>query len=228
MTGPGDEMAAGAGGHSHLRTSHADREQVIGMFKAAFVQGRLPKDEFDLRVGQALASQTYADLAAVTADILGGLTRAQSPAPARKSASKEAVTAVACASAAWLSIWVPVVIVDGINSLANLVLLIVLISVVPVSLVGFLLYHAWLDNRAGGQPSRGLPPGAGGEVSQRLAPAGPGRTAPAANHGQRHAAQAVRRDLAGPQSSGSRPQRQWRSCALLAVGRSIAAQLACN
>ena len=59
-------------------------------------------------------------------------------------------------SAAWLSIWVPVVIVDGINSLANLVLMIVLISVVPVSLVGFLLYHAWLDNRAGGQSSARL------------------------------------------------------------------------
>ena len=35
MTEPGDEIAAGAGGHSHLRASHADREQVIGMLKAA-------------------------------------------------------------------------------------------------------------------------------------------------------------------------------------------------
>ena len=62
MAEPGDEIAAGAGGHSHLRASHADREQVIDKLKAAFVQGRLPRDEFDLRVGQALASQTYADL----------------------------------------------------------------------------------------------------------------------------------------------------------------------
>ncbi len=29
-----------------------DREQVIGVPKAAFVQGMLAKDEFDLRVGQ--------------------------------------------------------------------------------------------------------------------------------------------------------------------------------
>jgi len=49
--GPGDEIAAGAAGRSHLRASHADREQVIDVLKAAFVQGRLTKAELDLRVG---------------------------------------------------------------------------------------------------------------------------------------------------------------------------------
>src|SRR5215471_10797498 len=73
VAGPGDEIAAGAGGRGHLRASYADRDQVIGTLKAAFVQGRLVKDEFDLRVGQALASRTYADLAAVTADLPAGL-----------------------------------------------------------------------------------------------------------------------------------------------------------
>jgi hypothetical protein len=34
-----------------LRGSHADREQAAEVLKAAFVQGRLAKDEFDLRVG---------------------------------------------------------------------------------------------------------------------------------------------------------------------------------
>jgi hypothetical protein len=58
MTGPGDEIAAGAGDHGRLRAAHADREQVIGTLKAAFVQGMLAKDEFDARVGQALASRT--------------------------------------------------------------------------------------------------------------------------------------------------------------------------
>jgi hypothetical protein len=42
---------------------------VIGVLKAAFVEGRLAKDEFDLRVGQTLAARTYADLAGVTADL---------------------------------------------------------------------------------------------------------------------------------------------------------------
>ena len=39
------------------------------MLKVAFAHGRVTKDEFDARVGQAFASRTYAELAAVTADI---------------------------------------------------------------------------------------------------------------------------------------------------------------
>src|ERR1700745_2015205 len=85
MAGPGDEIAAGAGGRGHLRASHADREQVIGALKAAYVQGMLAKDEFDLRVGRSFASQTYADLAAVTADLPAGLAAAQPPEPAGES-----------------------------------------------------------------------------------------------------------------------------------------------
>jgi hypothetical protein len=80
-----------------MRASHADREQVIGMLKTAFVQGRLVKDEFDLRVGQVLASRTYADLDALTADIPTGLLRAQSPNPVRKPASVPTPTAVRAA-----------------------------------------------------------------------------------------------------------------------------------
>ena len=57
--------AAAAG----MRASNADRERVIDLLKAAFVQGRLVRDEFDVRVGQALASCTCAELVAVTADI---------------------------------------------------------------------------------------------------------------------------------------------------------------
>ena len=79
MVGPGDEIAAGAGGRSPLRASHADREQVIDALKAAFVQGRLDKDEFDLRVGQVLAA--YADLDVLTADIPAGLAAAAGARP---------------------------------------------------------------------------------------------------------------------------------------------------
>ena len=70
MAGPGDEIAAAEGqGRSEIRASHADREQVIEVLKAAFVHGRLAKDEFDLRVGQAFAAGTDAELAAATADL---------------------------------------------------------------------------------------------------------------------------------------------------------------
>ena len=88
MAGPGEEIAARAGGRGHLRSSHADREQVIGMLKAAFVQGMLARDEFDMRVGQVLASRTYAELAAVTADLPAGLAAAQPPEPAQAKAGQ--------------------------------------------------------------------------------------------------------------------------------------------
>jgi len=65
-----------------MRASHADREQVIETLKAAFVQGRLDRDEFDLRVGQTFASRTYAELAALTADIPARLAAARPPVPA--------------------------------------------------------------------------------------------------------------------------------------------------
>jgi Domain of unknown function (DUF1707) len=69
ITGPGDQTAAIAAGRAHLRAAHADRDQMIDMLKAAFVEGRLTKREFDARVSQTLASRTYAELAMVTAGI---------------------------------------------------------------------------------------------------------------------------------------------------------------
>lgn len=73
MAGPRDEQAATATGRSRLRASPADREQAIDTLKAAFVQDRLTKDEFDARIGQTLAARTHAELAMVTSDIPAGL-----------------------------------------------------------------------------------------------------------------------------------------------------------
>ena len=83
VTGPGDEVPADAAGRGRLRVSLADREQVIDTLKAAFVQGMLAKDEFDLRVSHAFLSRTYAELAAVTVGLPAEPTTAQPPRPAR-------------------------------------------------------------------------------------------------------------------------------------------------
>jgi Domain of unknown function (DUF1707) len=69
MSGPWDVRAARRASHSRMRASHADRDQVVDTLKDAFVDGRLTRDEFDSRVGDALASRTHADLAALTADL---------------------------------------------------------------------------------------------------------------------------------------------------------------
>jgi Domain of unknown function (DUF1707) len=64
MSGPWDVRAARRASHSRMRASHADRDQVVDTLKDAFVDGRLTRDEFDSRVGDALASLT-ADLPAI-------------------------------------------------------------------------------------------------------------------------------------------------------------------
>ena len=105
---PGDEMAAAvAAGRGRLRASHADREHVLDVLKAAFVQGLLTKDEFDLRVGQTFASRTYGGLAALTADIPAGLIGPQSlRKPARENPHPENkfVNSLACASFAVIAL----------------------------------------------------------------------------------------------------------------------------
>ena len=101
--GPGDQMAA-AKGSGHIRASDADREQVIDVLKDAFVQGRLTRDELSARAGKALVSRTYAELTAVTADILvtipAWLTEARPSrpgrVPARKPMNKKAVAWTTC------------------------------------------------------------------------------------------------------------------------------------
>lgn len=77
MDGPDQDTAAGRG---HLRAARADRERVIEVLKTAFVQDRLDQDEFGARVGLALAARTYAELAALTADLPAGLVAATPPA----------------------------------------------------------------------------------------------------------------------------------------------------
>jgi hypothetical protein len=80
LAGPGDETAAAEGRDpGSLRACHADREQVIGILKAAFVQGRLTGDELGARVDRVYASRTYAELAEVTADIPAELSEARPP-----------------------------------------------------------------------------------------------------------------------------------------------------
>jgi hypothetical protein len=190
-TGPGDELEAA--GRRHLRASHADREQVIGTLKAAFVEGRLTKGEFDLRVGQVLGSRTYGDLAALTADIPTRLTSARQPEPVRKSANKKkkAVVALACATPT-----IPVLLValppipDG-SPVAVLLIVLICVWGMAVGTGWLLLFGAWLNKRAGRPSAQGLPPSAGGQAPQHLPSAGLGRLLPPAGHRHRHTAEAA-------------------------------------
>ena len=94
-----------------LRASHVDREQAISALKAAFVHGRLTGDEFDARVGQALAARTHAELAAITADIPVGpmgvqpVRRPNQPALSVKSGVCVTVSAAMLAAVLWAAAW---------------------------------------------------------------------------------------------------------------------------
>jgi hypothetical protein len=107
-TGPQDPAAAG---RDRLRAGQADREQVIGTLKTAFVHGQLTRDELDTRAGQALTARTYADLAALTADIPAADIPAAAgpacpPAPARRRPlARAAAGSGSCLIIAAAAIW---------------------------------------------------------------------------------------------------------------------------
>lgn len=68
--GPGYGMMPA--GDGRLRASTADRERAVDVLKAGFAEGRLTKDEYDVRVSHAYGARTYAELAMVTGDLPGG------------------------------------------------------------------------------------------------------------------------------------------------------------
>jgi Domain of unknown function (DUF1707) len=188
-TGPGEEPEAA--GRGHLRASHADREQVIGTLKAAFVRGMLAKDEFDLRVGQTFAARTYGELAAVTADLPAGLAAAQPPQRARAPGEGRVlrpaiVFTVATATVFYAAVW-PVALAlpkSGLDhdphagvalaGTATYVYFLVLLGAVIQILTN------WLDRRSGRRPPRRPASGAAGQASPRLPSARPGGQQPPA------------------------------------------------
>ena len=148
MAGSGDERAAGAGDRNLLRASDADREQVIAVLKAAFVAGRLTKDEFDLRLTLVFASWTYADLAVLTADIPAGLAMAQSPEPVRESDTKKLIQRGAAVAAA-AGILIPTTVITAVGGPPALAIIfgLMLSSFLAVLIPGFLTLLAWAFDR---------------------------------------------------------------------------------
>ena len=193
MVGPADEIAADARARGHLRAADADREEVIDVLKAAFVQGRLAKDEFDLRVGQVLASRTYADLAALTGDLPAELSRVQPPEPARGSNDRRAVRAFAGAIVVLPGVTVGVSFMEAHNGPVILCLLGALLfsCVVGVPAAGLVMVlHSWLEKRSSRQISQGPPPSTGSEAPGHLASADPYRQLPPITHDPRHTSEA--------------------------------------
>jgi Domain of unknown function (DUF1707) len=160
----------------------AGREQVIAALKAAYVQGRLTKEEFDLRVGQALA--IYAELDALTADIPTAppagraLAAAEPPATepavtdraelARQAANRK-MTRQGTAGVAGLTFVLVTALIMPLNPVLAVIVGVMLTFFVAVLTAGLMTLLSWaLDRRSGAQgagnaggagPAQGLSPG---------------------------------------------------------------------
>ena len=151
--GQGREAAAAR--HSYLRASHADREHVIDVLKAAFVQGRLTRDELDVRVGQTLTSRIHADLTALTADLPAGLVpRRPARVPAARRPARPTVS-IAAKLGACLAVG-PTVLVGAYftsnDLLAKWLFVFVIVYYLALMVAGVVLLDSWHRKHSAEQP----------------------------------------------------------------------------
>jgi len=168
----------------------AGREQVIAALKAAYVQGRLTKEEFEIRVGQVLA--IYAELDALTADIPAAppavtvLAAAEPPAAepavaaraelAREAANKKMIRQ-GTAGVAGLTFVLVMAAGMPYNPVFAVTVGVLLTSFVAVLAAGLLTLLSWaLDRRSDAQgagdaggagPAQGLSPGTADQEGRR-------------------------------------------------------------
>jgi hypothetical protein len=218
MVGPGDGITAGDKGLDRLRASHAGREQVIDALKDAFVQGRLTKDELDLRVSKALAS--YAELDALTADIPAGPpgpAAARSPEPARESSSRESHNrkviqrGTAAGAGVTMAFAAAGIMLAGGNLAAGLILVPLAGFGMAVLLAGLLTLVSWVLEKGSGRQGAGEGPPSGAErqASGRRA-SGHGASGHRASAGPAGRRRAIRRDR---RHTAEAAQHRWRPLA---------------
>jgi Domain of unknown function (DUF1707) len=230
VAGPGDEIAAGTAGRGRLRASHADREQVIDNLKAAFAQGRLAKEEFEARIGEALVSRTYAELAAVVCDVPAGPPVARPSKPARAQDLKPVPRpgpVIMASSTLYAGLWalalfVPSEVLDGVLA-PTLALLTVFILAGMIGL-GIARLASRHQERSRGQLPRRPASGPGGRASGRLPSADPADRLPPTSDSQQNIARTSPGRRPRPRRSGSGPSRRWCTCGLLGTGEMIVAQ----
>jgi hypothetical protein len=58
--------------HPGMLAAAADRERTMDVLKAAFGEGRITKEEFDLRASRTMNARTYGQLGSVVADLPSG------------------------------------------------------------------------------------------------------------------------------------------------------------
>jgi Domain of unknown function (DUF1707)/Domain of unknown function (DUF4190) len=87
------------GERDKMRASDRDRDHVVELLNVAFSEGRLSRDEYDGRLGNAFSARTYADLDHLVTDLPAARVPAASPAA---KINGLAVASLACAFAEFL------------------------------------------------------------------------------------------------------------------------------
>jgi Domain of unknown function (DUF1707) len=165
MVGAGNQTGAGADGDGPQPASRAGREQMIAALKAAFVQGRLSKDEFELRVGQALA--IYAQLEALTADIPAAPPAVKPRSELDREAANKKMIKQGTAGAAGLVFLLDAVLVIPRYPVPGVITGVLLTCFVSVLVAGFLTLLTWaMDRRSGAGPAQASPPAYGSEATR--------------------------------------------------------------
>ena len=152
-----------------LRASDADRERVVVLLQVAFAEGALARDEFGERIGGALTARTYADLAALTADIPAGAVaapqRAAGPARTRRHLDRRTVTG------GWTLVTLAAMTADAAvtgnaaGPTAGLFYLLFIVAFVVAFVSWLYAVSAHRGGAAAGQPPAGQPPGGRGEAA---------------------------------------------------------------
>jgi len=142
----------------------AEREQVIAALKAAYVQGRLTREEFDLRVGRALAM--YAELDALTADIPAAPPAVTTRAELAREAANKKMIKQGTVGVAGLTFVLVTALGTPHNPALAVIVAALLTCFVTVLAAGLLTLLSWaMDRRSGTQgaggarPAQGSPPG---------------------------------------------------------------------
>ena len=170
-------------------------------------------------------ARTYADLAAVTADIPARPSPARPPEPARAQDQQPVLRpgpVIMAATVFYAGVWgVALLTVKGDNNVAGFLVVMTTLTYFLVLLIaGGHMLAARHEKRSGGQLPQGPAPSAGGQASRCLPSADPARQLPPIDHGQQHTAETAPCRFPRLRSSGSRSPRRWHSCGLLAVGAS--------
>ena len=158
---------------ARMRASHTDRDQAINRLKAAFVEGRLTTDELVTRAAQAFSARTYADLAALTADLPAEPAAVPGqPVPARRRRPVHPRIKVGAAVIALIvTVFMMLVVLTGASVMPVVAAAVIAVVfgvpaaiVVSVPIVVVLKLEARRRNRSGGQLPPRQSPGTPGQA----------------------------------------------------------------